>query len=387
MQVHAEQLNADYSVQIFESITSIDKDKWKSINTNIPFYQTYEFLSKLESIQIDIQFRYALVSKGEEIIAALYVQLLDFSFRNLVNYSSDNSNGVKGAFKKYVAKKNTKLLNLGNVFFTGDKGVICQNDDIIIPFIPKIFNAIHKSFEGKKPSSFLVANIYMQDQDKCIDFCNNAFHPFNTEPDMFMSVDESWKSFNDYINALSSKYRVRAKKVLTVSNEIIQKEFSLEDIRQEKESLGKLYNNVVNHVAFNMATLNIDFFEQMKLLYGDECAILGYYLKDELVSFACLFHVDITTLHVHYIGLNYDINREYKLYNRMLLDFVKFAIGKGKRNIHFGRTATEIKTTIGAEPKALHAYLKMNSRLANASLPYFLNRIKPAEYIARNPFK
>ena len=56
----------------------------------------------------------------------------------------------------------------------------------------------------------------------------------------------------------------------------------------------------------------------------------------------------------------------------MLLDFVRFAIEKGKRNIHFGRTATEIKTTIGAEPKALHAYLKMNNGLVNSTLPYFL---------------
>jgi hypothetical protein len=71
----------------------------------------------------------------------------------------------------------------------------------------------------------------------------------------------------------------------------------------------------------------------------------------------------------------------------MLLDFVKFAIEKEKYSIHFGRTATEIKTTIGAEPIPLHAYLKMSNRLMNASLPYFLKRIKPAEYVARNPFK
>lgn len=387
MQVHSEQLDAGYSIQIFESISVIDSSKWNTINPLLPFFQTHQFLAKVEAIQKDLQFRYVLVSKEEKIIAALYVQLLDFSFKNLVNYGTEKSTGVKSSFKKYIASKNAKLLNLGNVFFTGDKGVICQNDEIIIPLIPKIFKAIHKTFADKKPSAFLVANIYLQDEAKCINFGNSAFHPFNTEPDMFMTVDENWKSFDDYMNALSSKYRVRSKKVLTTSAEIIQKEFSIEDIKHNKEALSNLYNNVVNHVAFNMAILNIDFFEEMKLLYGEKCTILGYYLKDELVSFACLFHADSTTLHVHYIGLNYDINKEYKLYNRMLLDFVKFAIEKEKRNIHFGRTATEIKTTIGAEPKALHAYLKMNNRLINTTLPYFLNRIKPTEFIARNPFK
>jgi hypothetical protein len=29
----------------------------------------------------------------------------------------------------------------------------------------------------------------------------------------------------------------------------------------------------------------------------------------------------------------------------------------------------------------------MNNKLVNASLPYFLNRIKPVEYTVRSPFK
>jgi hypothetical protein len=189
------------------------------------------------------------------------------------------------------------------------------------------------------------------------------------------------------MNDLSSKYRVRARKVLSVSHNIHQKELSLEDIQSQRTSLEKLYNNVVNHVAFNMATLNIDFFEQMKNLYGEACTMYGYYLNEEMVSFACLFHVDPATLHVHYVGLDYEINKAYKLYNRMLLDFVRFAIEHKVQKVHFGRTATEIKSTIGAEPNPLQAYLKMSNSGVNAVVPYLLKRIKPQEYIARNPFR
>lgn len=387
MQVRSEQLDGDYSIQIFDSISLIEPNKWNSINEKSSFYQTHQFLEIIESIHKEIEFRYVLIFKDEIIIAALYVQLLDFSFRNLVNYTNDESKGLKGRFKKFIAQKNTKLLNLGNVFFTGDKGVICHDEDVIIPHIPKIFKAVHRSFTEKKPTAFLIANIYLQDEEKCIDFCNSAFHPFNTEPDMFMYVRNTWRTFDDYLNDLSSKYRVRAKKVLSVSEDIIQKELTLDEIIVSAGAMKGLYDNVMNHVAFNMAVLNIDFFTQMKQLYGEKCAVLGYYLKDELVSFACLFHVDETILHVHYIGLNYEINKTHKLYNRMLLDFVRFAIENNKNSIHFGRTATEIKTTIGAEPNPLHAYLKMSNRITNSALPYFLKRIKPAEFIARSPFK
>jgi predicted N-acyltransferase len=387
MQVCSSVLENQFSIQVYSSISDIDESLWNSINRTIPFYKTYSFLQAIEQIQQDIQFRFVLVKKQDEVLAALYVQLLDFSFKNLVNYSSDHSNGFKERFKKYIAKKNTKLLNLGNVFFTGDNGIICNDEQEIIDLIPAIFKKISKTFSDKKPSASLIANIYLQDEKKCAGFGHNAFHAFTTEPDMFMNVDANWNSFDDYMSALSSKYRVRTKKVLTTSVAITQKEFSLHDIQQQKESLAKLYNNVVNHVAFNMANLNIDFFEQMKILYGERCTILGYYLQEELVSFACLFTVDAAILHVHYIGLNYDINKTYKLYNRMLLDFVKFAIEQKKQHIHFGRTATEIKTTIGAVPTPLQAYLKMNNSVVNLALPYFLKRIKPAEFTARNPFK
>ena len=387
MQVCSEQLGGRFSVRIFESISGIDESQWDAISDVVPFYQRYQFLRVTEAIHSTIQFRYVLLYEGEIIISALYVQLLDFSFKNLVSYTAESSAGIKSAFKRFISKKDIKLLNLGNVFFTGDKGVICKNEQLIIPFIPAVFRLIHQSFSGKKPGAFLVANIYLQDEDKCIDFYNNAFHPFNTEPDMFMAIDEHWKSFDGYMNALSSKYRVRAKKGLSVSSEITCRPLSAGDIVVNKTAMQSLYDNVLNHVAFNMATLNVDFFEQMKLMYQDDCTVLGYFHKEELVAFACLFHVDADTLHVHYIGLNYEINKTAKLYNRMLLDFVKFAIEQEKKTIHFGRTATEIKTTIGAIPKPLHAYLKMTNGFVNASLPYFLKRIKPAEYTVRNPFK
>jgi hypothetical protein len=387
MQSGLHSLDSDFSFQMYAALSGIDQDLWDSIDLNKPFFQSHAFLSAIENIHPEIQFRYVLVYKEGQVIAALYTQLLDFSFKNLVNYSEKTSNFLKVTFRNYMAEKKTKLLNLGNVFFTGDKGIICKSEGLLLPYIPQIFHKIYQSFKKNKPSAFLIANIYLEDEKKCLSFYNNAFHPFVTDPDIFMSIDSAWKDFGGYMDALSSKYRVRAKKVLTVSTGITSKNFSSEELRFHKTDLLKLYNNVVNHVAFNMAVLNIDFFEEMKSVYRERCSILGYFKDNELVSFVCLFNVDVDTMHVHYIGLDYGLNSEFKIYNRMLLDFVRIAIENKKKYIHFGRTATEIKTTIGAVPKPLHAYIKMNNGLVNASLPYFLKRIRPPEYTARNPFK
>ena len=149
MEVHSEKLDNNHTIQIFDILSAIDEKLWNSINESIPFYQSHRFLSVIEDIQKNLQFRYVLISKEDKVVAALYVQLFDFSFRNLVNYSNENSHGWKSGFKKYISQKNTKLLNLGDVFFTGDKGIISMDDTPIILLIPKIFKVIQKTLRIK----------------------------------------------------------------------------------------------------------------------------------------------------------------------------------------------------------------------------------------------
>ncbi|HNE50847.1 MAG: peptidogalycan biosysnthesis protein [Chitinophagales bacterium] len=387
MPIQSIQLNTVYSIQIFDTIDKIGEEQWNAVNKQILFYQTYSFLKIIEELHQSIAFRYVLVYKEHKIIAALYTQRIYFPYKNLTHYSNEEIKGIKGFLKNYFSQKYTYLLNLGNVFFTGDKGIICTNEEDVLPHVEQIFNSVKASFAVHAPKTFLLSNVYKAEDVKCMDLCRNGFHPFVTEPDLFLQVRPHWHSYTDYLNSLSSKYRIRANKVLAVSQDIEVKNLSLEEIKNHKKDITRLYTNVVNHVAFNMAALNIEFFEVAKKIYGSKCMLLGYYKNSVMVGFAFIFNVDDYMLHVHYIGLDYTINQQQKLYNRMLLDFVRMGIEQKKPTIHFGRTATEIKTTIGAYPVPLQAYIKMSNPMMNAVIPYILERIKPPEYTIRNPFK
>ncbi len=373
---------------IYSSLLDIDKDEWH-FKKDIPFYQSYDFLLVIEQIHPDLSFRYVCLQEYNQTIGFIYFQLLNFSFKNLVNYQTDesSSNYFIHRFKKYIAQKSTKLLHLGNVFFTGDNGVVLQKDISISTLLPKLFDIVRTSFNKQKPTASLLANIYVDDTVISEKFCEHAFRPFSTEPDLFMNINQEWNTMNDYLQHIISKYRVRANKIYTLTNEISIQSLTYDEIIEYKDNLHQLYDNVINNVAFNMAILNIDFFERMKQLYAERCVVSGYFFDGKLVGFTCLFHIEAESLHIHYIGLNYAINKELKLYNRMLLDFVAFAIQNKIKKLHFGRTATEIKTTIGAQPMPLNAYLKMHQRFYNLLLPSFLKRIKAPEYTVRNPFK
>ena len=75
------------------------------------------------------------------------------------------------------------------------------------------------------------------------------------------------------------------------------------------------------------------------------------------------------------------------MYQRILYDCVDLAIKQGKTEVNFGKTATTIKTTIGAQPSKIYALLKHNSKVSNLSIKPFFHFLKPEEEETRNPFK
>ena len=52
-----------------------------------------------------------------------------------------------------------------------------------------------------------------------------------------------------------------------------------------------------------------------------------------------------------------------------------------------GRTASEIKSTIGAEAVELKCYIRHHNPLSNRIIKPFVEYLKPAAWIPRNPFK
>ena len=71
--------------------------------------------------------------------------------------------------------------------------------------------------------------------------------------------------------------------------------------------------------------------------------------------------------------LGYDKAHQYpnQLYLNMLYDMVKFGIENKFSSIVYARTAMEIKSSVGAKPKAMVVYLKHTNRFMNAILTLY----------------
>ncbi|HNL84175.1 MAG TPA: GNAT family N-acetyltransferase [Chitinophagales bacterium] len=380
-------LTPDYTMTVFSCIAHIQKDDWQSIKKDMQFYQSYNFLQIIEALHPELRMRYAFIYKQEKLFGIVYTQQMEFSYRQVFTYSESKENIFIRTIKKYLSGKQVYLLNLGDVFFTGDKGILSENESDLLPLMPEILNQINNTFTENRSGAFLMANITLSDESKCVFYKSQKYHPFITEPDMYMHIRDEWHSFQDYLNALSAKYRTRAKKVMSTASPIICRALIDEEALLYKNDMAQLYANVMDKTSFNLARLNPDFFIRVRQEYPNNCTLKGYFLEGKMVAFVCLFACNDKQLHIHYIGLNYEVNAQYKLYNRMLFDFLQYAIENGFDKIHFGRTATEIKSTVGAQALQLQAYLKLKNRLMNLILPDMLEKIKPQPYTLRNPFK
>lgn len=72
----------------------------------------------------------------------------------------------------------------------------------------------------------------------------------------------------------------------------------------------------------------------------------------------------------------------------MLYDIVQAGIDKACTKIGFARTATEIKSSIGATASQYWCYLKHTKPIINKCIPALLQYLTPVEdWEKRNPFK
>lgn len=201
-----------------------------------------------------------------------------------------------------------------------------------------------------------------------------------------MIVDIEWKTFDEYLNAMSKKYRNRAKSVVKKGISIERKIFSSEDIKTNGKQIMQLYENVCRKAKFRLSVLTLNYFVEMKKVLGSQFNFVAYYYDNKLIGFKSSFLLK-DKVEAHFIGLDYEVNKDVDLYQNILYDYVKEAIAGQAKHLYLGRTASEIKSTVGAKAYELNCFIRHRNPLSNRIIKPFIDFLKPTDWIPRNPFK
>lgn len=384
-------LTQPFRVELFNSIDAINENTWQRfVPANNPLLQP-DYLKFIEQAQPELQFVYALLTRDDTTLGVAYFQIVTFKGAQLVKYIPENLAGlIKGMATSFLNGINWKILLSGNVFMTGDNGLHFSSTldaQTKSALLRKTIRNI--LLQDKDIKGVLVADMYLPKTDFDKGFEESAYHHIDVEADMSLAINPAWKTFDDYLNALSSKYRVRAKKVfaLCAENHVEQRDLNEEELVQYTDKLYSLYMQVMEKADFKLANLNKTYFAGQKKQMPAHYKVFGYFKEGEMIGFISLFHIG-KRIEVHYTGMNHDVTKPIHLYQHMMYDIIKYGIENGAEKLHFGRTASEIKSTIGAVPSAMYGYVKHRSPVLNSIvLQPLAARLRPKDYVIRNPFK
>ncbi len=207
------------------------------------------------------------------------------------------------------------------------------------------------------------------------------------EPFMNLQIRPHWESIQDYLNDMSSKYRVRNKKVLSVS-ESVERRF-LSDLPTAEwlpacaQLLGKTLKQKTLAISPNLSEMLFNFQRVLK----DRFKAWGYYHNKELIGFITAIETPQGVYAMH-LGINESKSQDFSLYQRMMIDLIGWSIEGKKEFLCMGRTSTEIKSTLGATPVENSFLFYTQSRILRWLLGIYAKHIhKTKPYQIRSPFK
>lgn len=380
----------EYSFKLFTDISDIAPGEWKCIETD-SIFSTGQFQQFTASNNPQLNHRWLIVKENEKNVAGLYFQIVDFRGEQLKSYMPESgksiiNNAMQSMVDCFLDKVHWKLAVLGNIFVTGDNGQYWTINIKTEERWQILKKALKKLSDTENVDAILLTDIYNQDLKGSETLEKKGYRMFALEPDMILKISENWQTFQDYLQSVSSKYRVRAKKVLEKSAGLTILNAEVEDLKKHKERLYELYKNVIDKADFKLAEVLPDYLHQCKVAFPDRFFVKVYLKDNEPKGFISYF-LNHNSLEAHVIGIDYLCNKDDCVYQRILYDCIEEAIKHQKHSVHFGRTAGLIKSAVGARPVPVYSFLKHKSSLSNLAIKPLTEYLKPEPFEARNPYK
>ena len=378
---------SSFKMAFYDSISMIPKSQWDFSSKNI--YLSHSYLESIELSHSDsVDFRYVLFSLEGKLVAKACFQLVDLKFINSI--SDSGSNRKKTLLKLLKKDAGVRILICGNAFANGEHGFEYLNsinkEDAFNVLATGVYRLRRSDKINGQISLVMLKDFWPESEKEVIQLKKFDYRPFEIEPNMVINLNKDWKSIDDYLKSVTSKYRNKAKSVFKKSKSLEVKNLEANELGFYHLRLDELFNNVYSKAGFKLIKFETKSFVRLKKRLGDRLVVKGYFKGDLLVGFAfSLLNDDV--LDFNYVGIDYSYNKVYALYQRMMYDQISMAIQNSCLRLQLGRTATEIKSSLGAVPYGMKVLVRHRNTLNNKLIKPLVKSISVPEVDIRDPFK
>ncbi|MFK8057174.1 MAG: GNAT family N-acetyltransferase [Saprospiraceae bacterium] len=206
-------------------------------------------------------------------------------------------------------------------------------------------------------------------------------------PEMVMSIPAEWSCFEDYLVALPSKYRKRVKRARKKFEGLTTRLLSVEEAVSFRQNIDQLYDQLLQRSPYVPYRVPPGYVTTLKVSAPERVELRGYFKDEEMVGFSTFLVGEDESI-AHYCAIDPAYNPSHQLYLNLLLDLLQASIERGVSKVHFGRTATTIKSSVGAVPLTTYSFASHDGCIRHQLLTVLNNRVlaNAEEELIQRPF-
>ena len=374
-----------FGFSLADRIDYLDKTHWEKVTSHNSLFLSPRYLRVLEESGPDnLRPCYALIFQDKEPVAAVAAQSVTVSAARLRK---------KASTKVPLERLEEKMLVCGNLLSWGMHGISFAPNVDHTALWPAVAEAIYRLRRVDKlfgdTAFVMVKDIPDAYASSATALSRFSYRELETEPNMVLDIAPQWKTYDDYMASLTSKYRKQAKQIekeVSAAGCTVE-EINSDEIAQKADELHALYLQTHKNARLRLVTLPVSFLPTLARELGDEMKFTILKKDDRLLGFVTTVK-DGETAVGYYIGFDRKANAEFPIYFRLLQSVVDHAIALGCKRLSLGRTALEPKARLGARPDPMRVWIRHRIPMLNLIVRGLLHTIDDHdEAPQRNPFK
>ena len=368
-----------------DSVNYLDVARWDTLTANNSLFLSRRYLQVLEeSGPENLCQRYAMIFRGRDAVAVVAAQGIEISAAQL--RKSPRQEKRSSALERV----HERMLVCGNVLSWGMHGVAFAPGEDRASLWPAVAEALYRLRRADKLSGdtdlVMIKDVSDEHMSETAALSKFSYRPLETDPNMELEISPSWRSFDDYLASLNSKYRKTCRQI---EKDVIAAGCTIEeltDVSAHADTLHQLYLQTHRNARLRLVTLRPSFLPALADRLGDDMRWTVIKREGEMLGFVNIVR-DGDTAVGYYIGFDRAANEQFPIYFRLLQAVVEDAIKFGCKRLSLGRTALEPKARLGARPAPMRVWIRHRIPALNILVRALLHTVSHDEAPERNPFK
>ena len=378
-----------FGFALADSVDYLDAPCWDVVTAHDSLFLSRRYLRVLEEAGPEnLRQRYALIYRGRDPVAAVAAQAVNVSLDRVRKTSPQDKMSAP------LERLEEKMLVCGNLLSWGMHGVSFAPNEDRKALWPAVAEALYRLRRADKlfgdTALIMVKDISDEHSDGASVLARFSYRPLETDPNMVLDISPKWRTYDDYLASLTSKYRKTAKQI---EKDVTAAGFQVEELTNPAEvgahakSLHDLYLQTHRNARLRLVTLSPNFIPTLAERLGQDMRTTIVRNDKQLLGFVTTVR-DGDTAVGYYIGFDRSANANVPIYFRLLQAVVDDAIRLGCRRLSLGRTALEPKARLGARPAPMRVWIRHRIPMLNVLVRGLLHTTADHdEAPVRNPFK